>query len=227
MIPERQLRLLRELTAFGFAGVINTALGFAVFNWLLGLGSMTANAISTAVATGSSFVLNRYVTYRHRPRTALRRELPLFALFNLVGLGIQQLVMWGGKWAFGLAETDRLALNMVRMGSVAIGTVFLLLTYRTFVFKKGPAEAPISAELPIPVELSHGGDPSSVPVGPGTAEPAAEPADPVTMSATAGLTPADFEAITVPLDTVSIDAEWELDELLEADSDVAPVRSRL
>ena len=63
--------------------------------------------------------------------------------------------MLGGKLAFGLSDTDRLELNLVRMGSVAVGTVFLLLTYRTFVFKKGPVESPISAELPIPVELAH------------------------------------------------------------------------
>ena len=75
--------------------------------------------------------------------------------FNLIGLGIQQLIMIGGKWAFDLSDTDRLELNLVRMGSVAVGTVFLLLTYRTFVFKKGPVEAPVSAELPIPVEFAQ------------------------------------------------------------------------
>ena len=81
--------------------------------------------------------------------------MPLFAFFNLIGLGIQQLIMLGGKWAFDLSDSDRLELNVVRMGSVAVGTVFLLLTYRTFVFKKGPVEAPVSAELPIPVEFAH------------------------------------------------------------------------
>ena len=194
MIPERHRKLLRELTAFGFAGAINTALGFAIFNWLLGLGSLTANAISTVVATASSFVLNRYITYRHRPRTSLRRELPLFVFFNLIGLGLQQLIMLTGKWAFTLSDTDRLELNVVRMGSVAVGTVFLLLTYRTFVFKKGPVEAPISPALPIPVELAH---------------------------------ESEFAELTAPLEATSIDTEWELGELLEADADAAAVRSRL
>jgi putative flippase GtrA len=194
MVPERHRKLVRELTAFGFAGAINTALGFALFNWLLGLGSLTANALSTAAATGTSFVLNRYVTYRHRPRTSLRRELPLFVFFNLLGLGIQQLIMLGGKVAFGLSDTDRLELNLVRMGSVAVGTVFLLLTYRTFVFKKGPVEAPVSAELPIPVELAQ---------------------------------EAEFDELTAPLETESIDADWELGELLETDKESEAVRSRL
>jgi putative flippase GtrA len=127
--------------AFGFAGAVNTGLGFLIFNWLLSMGSLTANAISTACATGTSFTLNRYVTYRSRPRSSLRRELPLFVFFNLIGLGLQQVIMAGGKWAFGLSDTDRLELNMVRVGAVAVGTVFLLLTYRTFVFKKAPEMA--------------------------------------------------------------------------------------
>src|SRR5215467_6955162 len=106
--------------------MVNTVFGFALFNLLFGLGSLTANAISTAAATGCSFVLNRYITYRHRPRTSLRRELPIFALVNLVGLGLQQGIMALGKGWLGLADSARLELNGVRMISVAVGTVFLL-----------------------------------------------------------------------------------------------------
>jgi putative flippase GtrA len=133
--------LARELVAFGFAGVVNTGLGFLIFNLLLGIGTLTANAISTACATTTSFILNRHITYRHRPHTALRRELPLFVFFNLIALALQQVIMAGGKWVFGLTDADRLELNILRIGAVVIGTLFLLLTYRTFVFKKAPEMA--------------------------------------------------------------------------------------
>jgi putative flippase GtrA len=121
------------------AGAVNTVIGFAIFNWLLGMGAFSANAISTGIATCSSFVMNRYITYRHRPRTALRRELPLFVALNLVGLGLQQGVMALGKVTFDLQNADRLEFNLIRVFGVAIGTVFLLMTYRTFVFKVAPA----------------------------------------------------------------------------------------
>jgi putative flippase GtrA len=133
--------LVRELVAFGFAGLVNTGLGFLIFNLLLGIGTLTANAISTACATTTSFVLNRHITYRDRPHTALRRELPLFVFFNLIALALQQAIMAGGKWMFGLTEADRLELNVLRVGAVVVGTLFLLLTYRTFVFKKAPEMA--------------------------------------------------------------------------------------
>src|SRR6187551_1968139 len=101
------------------------------------MGSLWANAVSTAGATATSFVLNRYITYRHRPRRALRQELPLFVVVNLVGLGIQQGVMAFAQVAFNLQSTDRLEYNLVRVVSVAVGTVFLLLCYRYLVFRKG------------------------------------------------------------------------------------------
>ena len=153
-LPDRYQRLARELIAFGFAGVVNTAFGFLLFNLLFSsMGSLWANAVSTAGGTATSFVLNRYITYRHRPRRALRQELPLFGAVNLVGLGIQQGVMALAKVAFNLQSTDRLEYNLVRVVSVAIGTVFLLLCYRYLVFRKdrtGVAED-LAIEIGVPL----------------------------------------------------------------------------
>ncbi len=153
-LPDRYQRLARELLAFGFAGVVNTAFGFLLFNLLFSsMGSLWANAVSTIGGTATSFVLNRYITYRHRPRRALRQELPLFGAVNLVGLGIQQGVMALAKVSFNLQSTDRLEYNLVRVVSVAIGTVFLLLCYRYLVFRKdrtGVAED-LAIEIGVPL----------------------------------------------------------------------------
>jgi putative flippase GtrA len=137
-IPEHRRKVVRELVTFGLVGGVNTIFGFAVFNLLFDMGSLTANAISTAAATVISFILNRHVTYRDRMRTPLRRELPMFAAFNLVGLCIQQAVMALAKIGLDLHETARLEFNLVRVVSVGLGTVFLLLSYRTLVFKRHP-----------------------------------------------------------------------------------------
>ena len=154
-LPDRYQRLARELLAFGFAGVVNTAFGFLLFNLLFSsMGSLWANAVSTAGGTATSFVLNRYITYRHRPRRSLQQELPLFVVVNLIGLGIQQGIMALAKVTFNLQSTDRLEYNLVRVVSVAIGTVFLLLCYRYLVFRKdktGVAEdLAIEIGMPLP-----------------------------------------------------------------------------
>jgi putative flippase GtrA len=144
---------VKEVVTFGTVGAVNTLLGLAIFNLVFTLGALTAQTISTVIATGVSYVLNRHVTYRHRPRTALRRELPLFALFNLIGLGLQLGLLALGRWGFHLNHDDRLGLNLVRFGGVAVGTVFLLLTYRTFVFKNEKLDPATAGALTETIEV--------------------------------------------------------------------------
>lgn len=152
-LPDRYQRLAGELLAFGFAGVVNTAFGFLLFNLLFSsMGSLWANAVSTAGGTATSFVLNRHITYRHRPRRSLRQELPLFVAVNAVGLGLQQAVMALAQVAFNLQSTDRLEYNIVRVVAVAVGTVFLLLSYRYLVFRKG--KPGVAEELAIEIGVA-------------------------------------------------------------------------
>jgi putative flippase GtrA len=158
LIPARYRSLVRELLTFGTVGGINTLLGMVIFNLVLSLGALTANTISTAIATMCSFVLNRHVTYRDRPKTSLRRELPLFVALNMVGLGIQLGILDAAKNLFGLQDSDRLELNIARFAAVLVGTVFLLLTYRTFVFKpKTPAVTPAALDA-VPAQARPDGD---------------------------------------------------------------------
>lgn len=152
LIPERHRSLVKELVTFAAVGGVNTALGQILFNVFFGMGALTANTISTAIATVCSFVLNRHITYRHRARTSLRRELPLFVGLNLIGLGIQLGILDGARRIFDLDSADRLGLNIARFGGVAVGTVFLLITYRTLVFKK-------KAEVTVPSQVVHDDEP--------------------------------------------------------------------
>ena len=149
LIPERHRGLVKELLTFGTVGVINTALGQLLFNVFFGLGWLTSSVISTGIATVCSFVLNRHITYRHRQRTSLRRELPLFIGLNLIGLGIQVGVLDGLRRIFDIAGSDRLEFNIARFGGVIVGTIFLLLTYRTFVFKAKKPEIAAVVEVPV------------------------------------------------------------------------------
>jgi putative flippase GtrA len=156
IIPEHRRSLVKELVTFGTVGGINTALGQVLFNVFFFTGFLTANTISTGIATFCSFILNRHVTYRHRARTSLRRELPLFIFLNLIGLGIQLAILDGGRRLFHIDSADRFGLNVVRFGGVAVGTVFLLLTYRTFVFKKEPEEAHAALVSVVPAVPAQG-----------------------------------------------------------------------
>ena len=140
-LTERLRRLAPEAIAFGVIGAGNTLLYMAI-TWLaLPIGAVKASVIATVVTTTLAYLANRYWTYRHHTRTALRREYTLFFGFNLVGMFIQSGAVAIGKYGFGLTEQhDELTFMAVTMFGIAIATVFRFWAYRTFVFLKPPVD---------------------------------------------------------------------------------------
>jgi putative flippase GtrA len=154
-VPERWRKLAAEASKFGVVGVINTVVDFIVFNLFLPIGPLKANALSTVVATTSSYALNRHWTWRDQVRAAskstVRREYVLFFLFNLIGFAIQIAVLGAAKYGLDFTEhDDRAALNIAKGVGIAIGTVFRFWAYRTWVFKSKPASADDEPEAGTP-----------------------------------------------------------------------------
>jgi hypothetical protein len=101
------------------------------------------------VTTTLSYLANRHWTYKHRPKTALRREYTLFFAFNLAGMVIQSGVVGLGKYGVGLDEsTDRIAFNLATCIGIGLATAFRFWAYRTLVFK--PAEVAAVAVVAAP-----------------------------------------------------------------------------
>jgi putative flippase GtrA len=154
-VPNRFHAITDELAKFGTIGLINLGVNFGVFNLLLLFTLMQgsevkAKAVATIGATTCAYFLNRHWTYRHRPKTTLRREYTLFFFFNAVGLVIETAFVALAK--YGLHETNLIVLNVFSFCGIAVGTVFRFWAYRTHVFKpETPAEelaAPVSPAIP-------------------------------------------------------------------------------
>jgi putative flippase GtrA len=147
LLPHRLRALAPEALRFGAIGLANTVLYFVIFNVAMGIGAVKATVIATVVTTTLSYLANRHWTYKHRPKTALRREYTLFFAFNLAGMVIQSGVVGVGKYGLGLNEgTDRLAFNLATCVGIALATAFRFWAYRTLVFK--PVVAAVTAPLP-------------------------------------------------------------------------------
>jgi len=157
-------KLASEFAKFGTIGVINVVVNYGVFNALLitGLteGRLKANIAATVVATTSSYFMNRYWTYRDRPKSTLRREYVLFFAFNLVGLLIELGVL--GLAVYGFGMTSLIASNVAKTIGMVIGTVFRFWSYRTFVFPAAPAPAAASSVDRAPA-ASHAASADRVP----------------------------------------------------------------
>jgi putative flippase GtrA len=140
-LTEHLRRLAPEAIAFGVIGAGNTLLYLAITWAALSIGAVKASVLATLVTTTLAYFANRYWTYRHHTRTALRREYTLFFGFNLVGMVIQSGTIAIGKYGFGLTEEhDELMFLAVTALGVMIGTVFRFWAYRTFVFLKPPVD---------------------------------------------------------------------------------------
>jgi putative flippase GtrA len=163
-VPNRFHAITDELAKFGTIGLINLGVNFGVFNLLLVFTLMQgsevkAKAVATIVATTCAYFLNRHWTYRHRPKTTLRREYTLFFFFNAVGLVIETAFVALAK--YGLHETNLIVLNVFSFLGIAVGTVFRFWAYRTHVFKSATDEtlepvavlsdAPVSPAVPTQV----------------------------------------------------------------------------
>ncbi|HEX8627304.1 MAG TPA: GtrA family protein [Catenuloplanes sp.] len=153
LLPERLRRLAPEAFAFGVIGAANSLLYFVIFNAAMGIGAVKSTVLATVVTTTLSYFANRHWTYKHRPRSALRREYTLFFAFNFAGLVIQSGAVAIGKYGLGYTEDrHRLAFNLFTLIGVALATVFRFWAYRTFVFLKfapgSPAPAVVAAMEP-------------------------------------------------------------------------------
>jgi putative flippase GtrA len=145
MIKSLYLRwqtLVHELAKFGIVGAINTVIDFGIFNALragFDVGPLTSSTIALVVAATSSYLMNRYWTFRHRARSGLGREYLLFFVLNGIGLGIQLSCI--GVSHYLLGYTSLYADNLAKVVGLLIGTVFRFLTYKRWVFLEPEAAA--------------------------------------------------------------------------------------
>lgn len=136
-LTERLRHLAPEAIAFATIGAANTLLYIAITLVALPIGAVKASVLGTVITTTLAYLANRYWTYRHHTRSALRREYTLFFGFNLIGMVIQSGAIAIGKYGFGLTEEhDEIMFLGVTMIGIAFGTLFRFWAYRTFVFLK-------------------------------------------------------------------------------------------
>ena len=157
-LTERLRRVAPEAFAFGVIGAANTALYLAITYVALPIGAVKATVIATVITTTLAYLANRYWTYRHHTRSALRREYTLFFGFNVVGMIIQSGAVAIAKYGFHLNESDhKLLIMTITLAAAGVATVFRFWAYRTFVFLKPPVDGheAVMAELDVAAGLAE------------------------------------------------------------------------
>lgn len=139
------LKLWREVAKFGAVGGVAFLIDSAIFLWLIS-GPMAdshvkSKAIAVAVATLFSWVGNRYWTFRHRRTQTRARELVMFVLMNLIGLGIQSGCVVVSYYLLGLtsATASFVSGSIIGMG---LAMVFRFIAYKFWVFTGDAPDLP-------------------------------------------------------------------------------------
>ncbi|WP_411129526.1 GtrA family protein [Streptomyces sp. x-19] len=140
--------LTREVVKFGAVGGAGVVVNFAVFNLVrhqTELPVVRASIVATVVATVTNYVGYRYFAYRDRDKRGRTRELTLFLLFSVVGLVIENGILYAATYGFGWDSS--LQSNVFKFLGIGIATLFRFWSYRTWVFRALPArEAVQTAE---------------------------------------------------------------------------------
>jgi putative flippase GtrA len=133
----------REVSSFLLVGGLGYVTDIAAFNILLSRSPFDrwdpsmARVAAVAVAMVVTYCGNRWLTWRGSSAQARAREVALFVVFNVIGLGISTATLVLSHDVLGLTSRldDNISANVV---GVALGTLFRFWSYRRFVFAVAP-----------------------------------------------------------------------------------------
>jgi putative flippase GtrA len=149
---ERFRQLIHEGAKFGIVGIVGVIITDGGTNALRSgyhVGWLTANVLATTAATVFAFVANRQWTFRHRERNSVRREGPLFFLFNAIGLLIQLACLGFTTHLLGL--TGKFPANVAILVGIVLATFFRFWSYTKWVWTDKRQSPPVGHEELAPV----------------------------------------------------------------------------
>lgn len=126
---------LGRVFRFVLVGGANTLVDVALLFVLTGSGMpvVVANTISTSVALGMSFLLNRRFTFRSTGHQG--RQIFWFLVVTLIGLWVLQPLIIVGFTALALVEPTALALLIGKILATAVSMTWNYVLYSRVVFR--------------------------------------------------------------------------------------------
>ena len=121
--------LIKQLFRFGIVGGIAFLIDYSVLficTEYLGIYYLISSFISFTVSTVFNYIASVRWLFDVDQKKSQRRNFALFIVFSVIGLGINQCIMW-----FGVEKLD-LYYMLVKIGATAIVMVFNFVTRKMF-----------------------------------------------------------------------------------------------
>lgn len=131
-------QLAAQFMKFGVVGVIAFAIDYGVLmllSQLLGMEPVLAAGISFTVSVVFNYLASMKYVFTHREGMSRRREFVTFVILSVIGLGINELIIWVGTMRFG---TGAFAVTAAKVVATAIVMVYNFVTRKIFLDAGGP-----------------------------------------------------------------------------------------
>ncbi|WP_243725573.1 GtrA family protein [Actinomadura rubrisoli] len=121
----------------GFVGTLITFFGANLMRAWLGGSPVISVVVPTVLSTLTSYLANRFWTFRHRDSDGSGREVVTFFALNGVGLLIQ--VLCTGFTYYTLGLHGSVAYNAALLAGLGLGSAFRYWSYKKWVFTPAAA----------------------------------------------------------------------------------------
>lgn len=126
------MKIIKQLLKFGVVGVISFVIDYLVLficTEFLGIYYLISSLISFSVSTVFNYIASVRWVFDVNQERRRRKNFVLFIVFSIVGLGLNQLIMWFG------VDVLHIYYMLVKIGATAIVMVFNFVTRKMFLEK--------------------------------------------------------------------------------------------
>lgn len=139
-------KLFEQIIKFGAVGFLCFFIDYFIMvglKELVGFSALLASGCSYTISTVVNYILSITVVFDADKEANQAKQFVVFVVLSLIGLGLNQLIMWGGTaWleslmnqSQGLQAFSRYAYMVVKIFATAIVMVYNFITRKIFIEK--------------------------------------------------------------------------------------------
>lgn len=123
------IKLIQQFMKFGVVGAIAFVIDYGLLAFLtevFGINYLISSTISFTVSVVFNYIASMRYVFTHKEGMSRRREFAIFVVLSVIGLGINNLCMWGG------VELLHVHYLITKIGATAIVSVWNFITRKIF-----------------------------------------------------------------------------------------------
>ncbi len=135
--------LIQQFMKFGVVGVVAFVIDYGLMvalTELAGIDYLISATISFTVSVVFNYLASMRYVFTHKDGLSRRREFFIFVTLSVIGLGINDLLMWVGTSLFGITYL------ITKIAATAIVMVYNFVTRKIFLDAPAPGAAVADAE---------------------------------------------------------------------------------